>query len=160
LETRAVSCRAKVALLDDAFVRLSWPFDLIFQFTVPLGKLPGHLVCTTRRIAIEEGRLQGHGLTDFEFVRAHGVVHRGVTPSASGNGAIGHSLGIRGAVRSAFRAKNREIVDLAVLGMHQDDTAFPASKINRVIARTENWRGTDKAIVPWPGDGLEADLKA
>jgi hypothetical protein len=44
--------------------------------------------------------------------------------------------------------------------MHQDDTAFAASKINRVIARIENWRGTDKAVVPWPGDCLEADLKA
>jgi hypothetical protein len=99
-------------------------------------------------------------LTDFEFVRALGVVHRGVTASVSVRGATEHSLGIRGVVRSAFRAKNREIVDLAVLGLHQNDTAFPASKINRVFARTENWRGTDKAIVLWPGDGLEADLKA
>jgi hypothetical protein len=72
----------------------------------------------------------------------------------------GHSLCVRRIIGSAFRAKNREIVDLAVLGVHQDDTAFPASKINRVIARIQNWRGTDKAIVPWSGNGFEADLKA
>jgi hypothetical protein len=36
-ETRAALFRGKVALLYDAFVRLSWPFDLIFQLTVPLG---------------------------------------------------------------------------------------------------------------------------
>jgi hypothetical protein len=44
--------------------------------------------------------------------------------------------------------------------MHQNDTAFPAGKIIRVIARIENWRGTDKAVVPWSGNGFEADLKA
>jgi hypothetical protein len=69
-------------------------------------------------------------------------------------------LWVRRIIRSAFRAKNREIVDLTVLGTHQDDTAFPASKINRVIARFQNWRGPDKAVVPWSGNGLKADLKA
>ena len=69
-------------------------------------------------------------------------------------------LRVRGIIRSASRAENREIMDLAVLGMHQDDTAFAASKIVRVMARVENWRGTDKAVMPWSGNGLEADLNA
>jgi hypothetical protein len=69
-------------------------------------------------------------------------------------------LRIRRVIRSASRAKNREIVDLAVLGMHQDDTALPASKINRVLAGIENWRGTDKTVVPWSGNGFEGNLKA
>jgi hypothetical protein len=51
-------------------------------------------------------------------------------------------------------------MDLAVLGMHQDDTAFAANKIVRVMARVENWRRTDKAVMPWSGNGLEADLNA
>jgi hypothetical protein len=51
-------------------------------------------------------------------------------------------------------------MDLVVFGMQQDGTAFSASKINRVIAGIKNWRGTDKAVVPWPGNGFESDLKA
>jgi hypothetical protein len=51
-------------------------------------------------------------------------------------------------------------VDLVFFGMHQNDSAFAASKINRIIARLENWRGADQAVVPWSGNGFEADLKA
>jgi hypothetical protein len=72
---RAASFRAKVAFLYDAFVRLSWPLNLIFEVAVPLGQLLCHLVCTARSITIEHGGLQRHRLTELEFVRALGAVH-------------------------------------------------------------------------------------
>ena len=73
---RLLSFRAKIAFLYDAFVRLSWPFDLIFELAVPLGQLPSHRICATRGIAIEDGRLQRNGLPELEFVRALSAVHR------------------------------------------------------------------------------------
>ena len=83
METRATSLRAKVAFLYDAFMGLPWPLDLIFKFAVPLWQLLGHLVRTARGIAIEEGRLQGNGLTELEFVHALGALHHRLTFSAS-----------------------------------------------------------------------------
>jgi hypothetical protein len=74
------------------------------------------------------------------------------------DGALGGFLRIRRIIRSASRAKNREIVDLALLGMQQDDTAFPAGKINRVIARIENWRGADELFQSRPRNRPETDL--
>ena len=83
METRATSLRAKVAFLYDAFMGLPWPLDLIFKFAVPLWQLLGHLVRTARGIAVEEGRLQGNGLTELEFVHALGALHRRLNFSAS-----------------------------------------------------------------------------
>jgi hypothetical protein len=51
-------------------------------------------------------------------------------------------------------------MDLAFRGMHQDNPALPASKLNRLIAGIENWRGTDKAVAPRSGNGFEGNLKA
>jgi hypothetical protein len=66
----------------------------------------------------------------------------------------GATLSVCRIIRSTSGAKDREIVDLAFLGMHQNHTTFCASKINRIIACIENWRRADKAVVPWSPNGL------
>lgn len=75
LSTQRHLFRAEIAFLYDPFVRLAQTFDLIFELALSLGQLPGHHVCAGRGIAIEYGRLQIHGLTELEFVRALGTLH-------------------------------------------------------------------------------------
>jgi hypothetical protein len=69
-------------------------------------------------------------------------------------------LRVRRIIRSASRAKNCEVVDLAFLGMHQNHAASRASKIIPMIACIENGRRADETFVPWSANGFEGNLNA
>ena len=99
----SASSRAQAAFPYDAFVGLRWPLELIFQFAVALGQLPGHLSCSPHGIAIEEDRLQRNGLTELEFVRAFSILHRLLNASASviaAHSRVRRSLEAHAAARS------------------------------------------------------------
>jgi hypothetical protein len=71
----------------------------------------------------------------------------------------GRPLLVRGVVQAASEAMNRDVVDLVVLGLHQQRVAIPTDEIDGVIAGVEDRRHLDNAPDEGWGDEFEAGTR-